>query len=100
LSAPGTFARDPPHCPNVIPLPLPPLRERAEDVDALIAHFCARFRPDRPVTLEPASRAYLERHRWPGNVRELEHVIERALLLAPGEVIRLAEVAIEQDLLP
>jgi two-component system response regulator FlrC len=99
LVAAGGFRRDLYYRLHVIPLTLPPLRERPEDVDALIDYFCARLRPDRPVTLEPAARSHLQRHPWPGNVRELEHVIERALLLAAGDVIRVADVAIEQELL-
>ena len=99
LVASGAFRRDLYYRLHVIPLTLPPLRERGDDIDALIDHFCARFRNGRPVTIEPAARAHLRRHPWPGNVRELEHVIERALLLASGETVALADVKLDDELL-
>jgi two-component system response regulator FlrC len=97
--ASGTFRRDLYYRLHVIPLTLPPLRERGDDIDALIDHFCARFGGGRPVTVEPAARAHMRRHPWPGNVRELEHVIERALLLATGDTIALADVKLDDELL-
>ena len=98
LVATGAFRRDLYYRLHVVPLTIPPLRERAEDVDALIDHFCARFQNGTPLAVEPAARAYLRRHAWPGNVRELEHVIERAALLAVGTTITLADVALEEEL--
>ena len=98
LVASGAFRRDLYYRLHVIPLTVPPLRERAEDVEALIDHFCERFRGGRTLHVEPEARAYLARHAWPGNVRELEHVLERAALLAAGESIGLADVALEDDL--
>ena len=73
---------------NVIPIHLPPLRERREDIPLLVAHFVRRLsaelgRPVRSVT--PEALAILETYRWPGNVRELENVIERALVLGSGD---------------
>ena len=73
---------------NVIPIHLPPLRERREDIPLLVAHFVRRLsaelgRPVRGVT--PEALAILETYRWPGNVRELENVIERALVLGSGD---------------
>ena len=73
---------------NVIPIHLPPLRERREDIPLLVAHFIRRLsaelgRPVRSVT--PEALAILETYRWPGNVRELENVIERALVLGSGD---------------
>ena len=73
---------------NVIPIHLPPLRERREDTPLLVAHFVRRLsaelgRPVRSVT--PEALAILETYRWPGNVRELENVIERALVLGSGD---------------
>jgi two-component system, NtrC family, response regulator PilR len=69
---------------NVIPIALPPLRERREDVPLLAEHFLAKYaeQMDKPVTA--ISREALEllvRHEWPGNIRELENVIERAVAL-------------------
>jgi transcriptional regulator with PAS, ATPase and Fis domain len=98
LVASGAFRRDLYYRLHVIPLTLPPLRERGEDVDHLIDHFCARFGGACQLVVEPAARAYLRRHPWPGNVRELEHVMERAALLAAGPTITLADVAVEDGL--
>jgi two-component system response regulator PilR (NtrC family) len=75
---------------NVIPIHLPPLRERREDIPALVAHFITRLgaelgRPVRGAT--PEALAILESYRWPGNVRELENVIERALVLGSGDTL-------------
>ncbi|HEY2388673.1 MAG TPA: sigma-54 dependent transcriptional regulator [Candidatus Binatia bacterium] len=98
LVASGAFRRDLYYRLHVIPLTLPPLRERGEDIDHLIDHFCARFGSACQLVVEPAARAYLRRHPWPGNVRELEHVLERAALLAAGPTITLADVAVEDGL--
>jgi two-component system response regulator PilR (NtrC family) len=74
---------------NVIPIHIPPLRERREDIPLLVAHFIKQRsaelgRSVRSVT--PAALAVLESYRWPGNIRELENVIERALVLGSGDV--------------
>ena len=77
---------------NVVAVRLPPLRERPEDLAALIEHFLTRFgglRPElAPLSLTPEALHALTAHRWPGNVRELEHAIERAVVLADGPTIR------------
>jgi DNA-binding NtrC family response regulator len=80
---------------RVVPVRLPPLRERLEDVPALVEHFVRKhaLRLSRPP-LEPdaeAMRALLD-YPWPGNIRELEHAIERALLLARGDSIARADL--------
>jgi DNA-binding NtrC family response regulator len=98
LVASGAFRRDLYYRLHVIPLTVPPLRDRGEDIEVLIDHFCERFGGGRALTIEPAARTYLSRHAWPGNVRELEHVLERAALLAAGTTITLADVALEDDL--
>jgi DNA-binding NtrC family response regulator len=98
LVAAGAFRRDLYYRLHVIPLTVPPLRDRGEDVAALIDHFCEHFRGPRGLTIDPDARAYLLRHAWPGNVRELEHVLERASLLASGTTITFADVALEDDL--
>jgi len=69
----------------VVPLTLPPLRERRGDVDLLADHFLQRYGSGH--RLSPEARAALQARPWPGNVRELEHTIERAVLLARGPVI-------------
>jgi DNA-binding NtrC family response regulator len=97
MVASGAFRRDLYYRLNVIPLTLPPLRARKEDIDALIDHFCRRFSTDRPLAVDAAARAYLKRQPWPGNVRELEHVIERAALLADNGIITAADVHIDEE---
>jgi two-component system response regulator PilR (NtrC family) len=75
---------------NVIPIHLPPLRQRREDIPLLVAHFIEKVsralgRNPKPVT--PEAMAILERHHWPGNIRELENVVERAIVLGGGEAL-------------
>jgi two-component system, NtrC family, response regulator PilR len=75
---------------NVIPIHLPPLRERPEDIPPLVAHFIGRIANDVGKTIagiSPEALAVLERYHWPGNIRELENVIERAIVLGTGEQI-------------
>jgi DNA-binding NtrC family response regulator len=79
----------------VIPLELPPLRERAEDVPELVQHFFVktRERVGRPeVVLPQQVIKYFQNYRWPGNVRELENIIERIVVLAPGDEIQVADL--------
>jgi transcriptional regulator with PAS, ATPase and Fis domain len=75
---------------NVFPITLPPLRERVDAIPALVRHFCARFSAStgvrRPIGITADALATLQRHTWPGNVRELQNVIERAVILAKGEI--------------
>jgi two-component system response regulator PilR (NtrC family) len=72
---------------NVIPLLVPPLRERREDLPLLIGHLLARLSRElhaAPFTLSPSALHLLERHAFPGNVRELENLLHRACVLAEG----------------
>jgi two-component system response regulator HydG len=76
---------------DVVPVALPPLRERPGDVEELAHTFLARIAPrlGRGVKgFAPEALALLRAHRWPGNVRELENVVEQALVFAEGEVVR------------
>jgi len=88
--AAGRFRRDLFYRLAVVALHVPPLRERAADLPALVEHvlagIAARYRRPMP-DLSAAARAALERHAWPGNVRELVNVLERALVLSPGDTI-------------
>jgi two-component system, NtrC family, response regulator PilR len=75
---------------NVIPIHLPPLRERTEDIPLLVAYFIGRIAKDvgkKISGISPDGLAVLERYHWPGNIRELENVIERAIVLGSGEQI-------------
>ena len=91
----GEFREDLYYRLNVIPVVLPPLREREGDIEVLAREFLQRFmqqhRTDAGAipTFEPAAVAALMSHSWPGNVRELQNVIERAAALADGPVVRL-----------
>jgi len=85
----GTFRQDLYHRIYVFPLLLPPLRERTEDIPALVAHFAAQVAEVngwKPKPFTPEAIAELQRYPWPGNVRELRNVVERLLLLADGPV--------------
>ena len=75
---------------NVVPVTLPPLRERVEDIPLLVAHFLARAAQrfgKAPFAMAPSAMDLLQVHSWPGNVRELENVVDRMVLLARGERI-------------
>ena len=77
---------------NVIPICLPPLRERVQDILPLTEFFVAKFAAslNKPIDLIPDEVvAVLKAHDWPGNIRELQNFIERAVLFSPGSVLRL-----------
>ena len=84
----GTFREDLYYRLNVVPINIPPLRERKEDIPFLAEHFvrklASRPAPTADSISESAIKRLLEYH-WPGNVRELENVIERSLVLAAGQ---------------
>src|SRR6185503_18495025 len=83
---------------NTVELHLPPLRDRQEDIPALAEHFLRQHRERyRRPTLELTPEAFtaLRAHSWPGNVRELDHVIERAVLMSPGNLITAFDLALE-----
>jgi len=81
---------------NVIPISVPPLRDRDADIPLLAEHFMAEFAREygrRPKRLDPGAAAGLRGYRWPGNVRELRNVIERLMIMVPGDVIAAADLA-------
>ena len=86
----GTFREDLFYRVSVIPIELPPLRERGSDIADLAAHFISKYCEQAGRTLTIADRAVslLEAYSWPGNVRELEHVIERAVALERTDTIQ------------
>lgn len=78
---------------NVIPVTVPPLRERQEDVPLLLAHFLKEFSGEGTSRrFSEEALEYLQRHPWPGNVRELKNFVERISIMSSGEVISLKEV--------
>jgi two-component system nitrogen regulation response regulator NtrX len=81
---------------NVIPIFVPPLRDRDADIVLLAEHFMAELAREsgrRPKRLDPGAATGLRSYRWPGNVRELRNVIERLMIMVPGEVISLGDLA-------
>jgi two-component system response regulator AtoC len=94
----GTFREDLYYRLNVVPIVVPALRERAQDVPLLAEHFLRRDTRDfnkRIEGLSPEAVAALRAYRWPGNVRELENVIERCVVLADGPVIQLNDLPLD-----
>jgi two-component system NtrC family response regulator len=95
--AKGNFREDLFYRLNVVPITLPPLRERLEDIRPLAGHFIAKYSGERnaglPVTGidRDVERLFYE-YDWPGNVRELENVIERAVVLSPEEIIHVSDL--------
>jgi DNA-binding NtrC family response regulator len=84
----GTFRQDLYYRLNVLSIAAPPLRERIEDLPLLVEHFLARLCPGCAPAVDPEAMALLRSYPWPGNVRELSNVIERAVILAEGGIIR------------
>jgi formate hydrogenlyase transcriptional activator len=87
---------------NVFPIHVPPLRERPEDISLLVRYFARDYarRMNRRIALIPAAAMdALARYSWPGNIRELQNLIERAVILSPGEVLRVPLSGTDEDLL-
>ena len=97
MVAEGRFQEDLFYRLNVIPIEIPPLRERREDIPILVEHFVRKHaqRTGRRVEkLDEAVLTGLQQYDWPGNVRELENTIERAVVLSPGPVIGARAVSV------
>jgi two-component system, NtrC family, response regulator PilR len=90
MVAAGTFREDLFYRVSVIPIELPPLRERSEDIPDLVRHFVEKFcaQTGRALGVTPKALELLERYHWPGNVRELEHTVERAVALERSDSIQ------------
>jgi DNA-binding NtrC family response regulator len=82
LVSSGRFREDLYYRLSVVPITIPPLRERKEDIPYLVEFFIERYQKDKIITVDPRVLEILKRYDWPGNVRELENVIERALVLS------------------
>jgi two-component system nitrogen regulation response regulator NtrX len=83
---------------NVIPIVVPPLRERREDIPRLVQHFARRMAEEhnlKPKRFDGAAMEALQRYRWRGNIRELRNTVERLLIMAPGEVVRVEDLPAE-----
>jgi two-component system nitrogen regulation response regulator GlnG len=93
----GRFREDLYYRLNVVPMKLPPLRERQEDIPELAAYFIHRFADEMniaPRTLEAAALEVLQSYWWPGNVRELENLIKRIMVMQPDQAITPEHVAL------
>jgi len=97
--AEGRFREDLYYRLNVVPVTIPGLAERREDIPALVAHFMAHYAAERRVPtpeVAPDAMVALQSYEWPGNVRQLRNVVERTIIMAPGDRIG----RIDLDLLP
>jgi len=93
--AKGTFREDLYFRLSVVPIHVPPLRDRREDVPLLVRHFAelmARDNNFRPKRFTPAAIELMQQHRWKGNIRELKNTVERLLIMAPGETIDVGDL--------
>jgi two-component system, NtrC family, response regulator AtoC len=96
MVADGSFRQDLYFRLNVVPITVPPLRERVEDIPDLVTHFLTRYgeRSGRKLEASAGAVALLQLHSWPGNIRELENVLQRAAILATGCVIEPTDLGI------
>ncbi len=103
MVADGDFRDDLYYRINIFPIEIPPLRERRDDIPALATHFLTRFNEEMKHKAQEFSAGamnLLMNHDWPGNVRELENVVQRAVILASGDVIRQGHLVNIIDMLP
>jgi DNA-binding NtrC family response regulator len=101
--AAGRFREDLFYRLHVVPIAVPPLRERREDVAPLARHFLAKYARQfgKPVTdLSPGALDALERYHWPGNVRELENIVARSVALTSESVVQLDQIPLDVALAP
>jgi len=99
----GAFREDLFYRLNVVPIVVPPLRERREDVPLLIRHFMkvhAEEQGLRTKEISPDAMAVFQQYDWPGNIRELRNLIERLMIMAPGPVIEAAQASLSLQARP
>ena len=96
----GEFREDLYYRLNVVPVEMPPLRQRKEDIPSLAAHFLEKYAPQfgsGVTSISGDALAVLTEHHWPGNVRELENVIERSLVLSSGERLQAPDIRMDRN---
>ncbi len=94
----GEFREDLYYRLNVVPVNIPPLRERKEDIPAIVEHFMAKYAGEsggRVRGVTPAAVTKLAGYHWPGNVRELENIVQRAIVMSSGPMIGEGDIEIE-----
>jgi DNA-binding NtrC family response regulator len=99
----GTFREDLYYRLNVVPIEIPPLRERKEDIPYLATHFVEKLSGENGGRVSGMTDAALEKmmqYSWPGNVRELENVVERSLVMAIGDKLDANDIRLEMNLRP
>jgi transcriptional regulator with GAF, ATPase, and Fis domain len=99
----GTFREDLYYRLNVVPLEIPPLRERKEDIPYLARHFVEKLAPemgDQVTGITDAAIDKLMQYSWPGNVRELENVIERSMVMTSGDKLDADDIRLDMNLRP
>src|SRR5258705_8801765 len=80
---------------NVIPIIVPPLRERREDIPQLVQHLAKRTSDEhnlKPKRFDPRAMEVLQRYRWRGNIRELRNTVERVMIMTLGDVVRVEDL--------
>jgi two-component system nitrogen regulation response regulator NtrX len=95
--AKGTFREDLYYRLNVVPIVVPPLRERREDIPALVRHFMKIHAEEQGLRIKdvaPEAMAVFQQYEWPGNIRELRNLIERLMIMVPGAVIDAPQAAL------
>jgi DNA-binding NtrC family response regulator len=98
--ADGSFREDLYYRLNVFPIAMPPLRERKDDILMLVEYFVQRYAKKAGKSIRTIEKKTLERLRaydWPGNIRELQNVIERSVILSPGEIFSVDEVWLSSE---
>jgi DNA-binding NtrC family response regulator len=95
LIAEGRFRDDLYYRLNVIPMHIPPLRERREDIPILMNRFLNDFENGRHLKMDDEALGILKQYNWPGNVRELRNLIERLVLTCPGDTIAARQIPAE-----
>jgi transcriptional regulator with PAS, ATPase and Fis domain len=101
MVAEGTFREDLYYRLHVIPIQLPPLRERRDDIPVLVKHFLEKFAPGTAMQVSQGAMRALMAYQWPGNVRQLENAIERAVALSAGrKEVAIADLPAEVQTTP
>jgi two-component system response regulator PilR (NtrC family) len=101
MVAEGTFREDLYYRLHVIPIQLPPLRDRRDDIPVLVKHFLEKFAPGSQMQMSQSAMRALMAYQWPGNVRQLENAVERAVALGAGRrEIDVADLPAEVEMTP